>query len=294
MNFFQDKKIRKIIKSENVKAPDSFSKIIDATLDNLEYPNKKLNKIPIFRISLKLATAMIILSLLVLPNISNEISYAMQEIPIVGDLIKIITIKSYFDKDGNSELEVEVPRIENIDESNDEASKIINEDIDRFTQRIIDSYNKEKDSENHLSVTVESDVLKNTNDWITLRLKVSEVRAGSNIQYKFYHIDKKKDKIIQLSNLFINEDFKLYISNEIKKQMISKMREDESIVYWVNSDVEEWNFDTIENNQEFYFSEKGNIVIVFDKYEVAPGAMGTPKFEINKDIYEKFLKEEYK
>ena len=46
----------------------------------------------------------------------------------------------------------------------------------------------------------------------------------------------------------------------------------------------------IEDNQNFYFSNKGNIVIVFDKYEVGPGATGTPEFEINKQIYEKYLK----
>ena len=40
--------------------------------------------------------------------------------------------------------------------------------------------------------------------------------------------------------------------------------------------------------------EDGNIVIVFDKYEVAPGAMGTPEFEIDKEVYKMFLKEEYK
>ena len=40
----------------------------------------------------------------------------------------------------------------------------------------------------------------------------------------------------------------------------------------------------------FYFSENGNIVIVFDKYEVGAGSSGAPEFEINKEIYEKYMK----
>ena len=155
-------------------------------------------------------------------------------------------------------------------------------------------YNEEKDPENHLSVKLESEVLENSEDWFTLKLELSEVRAGSNIRYKIYHVDKKKDKIITLAELFVSDDFKESINNEIKKQMLSRMTEDESVVYWVNNKIEDWNFKTIEENQEFYFSEDGNIVIVFDKYEVAPGAMGTPEFEIDKEVYKMFLKEEYK
>lgn len=37
----------------------------------------------------------------------------MQKLPVIGNLIKVITIKNYFDKDGNSELNANVPNIEN-------------------------------------------------------------------------------------------------------------------------------------------------------------------------------------
>ena len=69
-------------------------------------------------------------------------------------------------------------------------------------------YNEEKDPENHLSVKLESEVLENSEDWFTLKLELSEVRAGSNIRYKIYHVDKKKDKIITLAELFVSDDFK--------------------------------------------------------------------------------------
>jgi len=290
MKFFQDMKIKKAVKSENVKVPDNFSKIIDETLNGLEDNHKEVNKKPAFRITFKLASAMIVLVLLILPNISNDISYAMQGIPVVGNIVKAITIRRYFEKEGKSELDIEIPVIED----EDETSQIVNDDVNELTQRIIDMYNEEKDPENHLSVKLESEVLENSEDWFTLKLELSEVRAGSNIRYKIYHVDKKKDKIITLAELFVSDDFKENISNEIKRQMLSRMTEDEGVVYWVNNNIEDWNFKTIEENQEFYFSKDKNIVIVFDKYEVAPGAMGTPEFEIDKEIYKMFLKEEYK
>ena len=39
-------------------------------------------------------------------------------------------------------------------------------------------------------------------------------------------------------------------------------------------------FEGITENQKFYVNENGNVVIVFDKYEIAPGYMGMPEFEI--------------
>ncbi|MCI9366642.1 MAG: DUF3298 domain-containing protein [Clostridia bacterium] len=290
MKFLQDMNIKKAVKSEKVKAPDNFSKIIDETLNGLEDNYRGANKKTAFRITFKFASAMTVLVLLILPNISNDISYAMQGIPVVGNIVKAITIRRYFEKEGKSELDIEIPVIED----EDKTSQIVNDDVNELTQRIIDMYNEEKDPENHLSVKLESEVLENSEDWFTLKLELSEVRAGSNIRYKIYHVDKKKDKIITLAELFVSDDFKESINNEIKKQMLSRMTEDESVVYWVNNKIEDWNFKTIEENQEFYFSEDGNIVIVFDKYEVAPGAMGTPEFEIDKEVYKMFLKEEYK
>lgn len=43
-------------------------------------------------------------------------------------------------------------------------------------------------------------------------------------------------------------------------------------------------------SSNYIFSENGNIVIVFDKYEVGPGSSGAPEFEIDKSIYERYLK----
>ena len=78
MKLFQDRKIKKAVKCENVKAPDNFSKIIDETLNRLEDTHREFNKKPTFRITFKFASAMTVLVLLILPNISNDISCAFR------------------------------------------------------------------------------------------------------------------------------------------------------------------------------------------------------------------------
>ena len=39
-------------------------------------------------------------------------------------------------------------------------------------------------------------------------------------------------------------------------------------------------FTTIGSDQEFYINEAGNPVVVFEKYEIAPGYMGALEYEI--------------
>ena len=117
--------------------------------------------------------------------------------------------------------------------------------------------------------------------------------AGSGFEsYKFYTIDKKTGKQIQLGDLFQEDsDYNERLSENIKDQMRAKMKEDENSFYWVDyEDVPEWNFERLKDDQNFYFDEAGNIVISFDEYEVAPGYMGASEFTVELEVFEDILK----
>ena len=290
MNFFEDRKIKKIARDEDIKAPDKYLKSVEQTLNDLKNNEEKIKPIWSNIRKFNYAIAMAMLMFVLLTNVSPKFAYAMQELPIIGDIVKVITIRNYFDKDGNSEIEMEIPNIKNDNNSQSQTNENVNEDVNQLTQNILDKFYAEMNSENHLSIKVESDVIQNNKYWFTLKLTISELAASSDLKYKYYNIDKRTDEIVKLSDLFDDENYKKAISEEIKKQMISRMEKDNNVVYWIDEENEEWNFNMIEGNQNFYLSNKGNIVIVFDKYEVGPGATGAPEFEINKQIYEKYLK----
>ena len=290
MKFFEDRKIKKIARDEDIKAPDKYLKCVEQTLNDLKNNEEEIKPIWSNMRKFNYAIAMTMLMFMLLTNVSPKFAYAMQEIPIIGNIVKVITIRNYFDKDGNSEIEMEIPNLKNDNNSQSQTNENVNEDVDQLTQNILDKFYAEMNSENHLSIKVESDVIQNNKYWFTLKLTISEVAASSDLKYKYYNIDKRTDEIVKLSDLFDDENYKKAISEEIKKQMISRMEKDNDVVYWIDEENEEWNFNMIEDNQNFYLSNKGNIVIVFDKYEVGPGSTGTPEFEINKQIYEKYLK----
>lgn len=290
MNFFTDRKFKKIAKKEDIKAPEKYLKSIDETLNNLQDTNEKIHVKPIWGYSLKFALAIALIAFVALPNVSPEVSYAMQKLPVIGDFVKVITIKNYFDKDGNSELNANIPNIKNSDNVISQSNEKINAEVYELTQRVINSYYKEKKPENHMAVEINSDVITNTSNWFTLKLTISETLASSSLEYKYYHIDKKTDQMVRIADLFDGEEYKEVISDEIKKQMKDRMKENENIVYWIDAELKDCSFSKINDNQNFYFSENGNIVIVFDKYEVGPGSSGAPEFEIDKSIYERYQK----
>ena len=49
-----------------------------------------------------------------------------------------------------------------------------------------------------VTIQLKSEVIQNDENWFTLKLTISEVAGSSDIQYKYYNIDKKEDKITHL------------------------------------------------------------------------------------------------
>ena len=67
--------------------------------------------------------------------------------------------------------------------------------------------------------------------------------------------------------------------------MREQMAADETVQYWLDDpEVEEWNFDKIAEDQDFYVNEDGHIVVCFNEYDVAPGSMGCVEFILNETV----------
>ena len=120
-------------------------------------------------------------------------------------------------------------------------------------------------------------------------MEVWQGSGSSNTYYRYYHIDKTTGEIMELSDLFQDDGYVEAISQEILRQM-QEANDAGTGVFWIDSEYDGLNFKSIDPNQNFYFDEGGNLVIAFDKYEVAPGVGGCPTFTIPRQVYEAYLK----
>ncbi|MEJ8554243.1 stalk domain-containing protein [Tepidibacter sp. Z1-5] len=124
------------------------------------------------------------------------------------------------------------------------------------------------------TVTVEFKLKDNSgidNSIVSLEVIKAFNNGGTgNPQIDFYNISNKdKAEEVSIRDL-LGEKYKEIIDEEIKAQI-----EQNKDKYF----DEENGFKGISDNQKFYY-ENGNVVIVFDKYEIAPGSTGNPEFKI--------------
>lgn len=233
-----------------------------------------------------------------LPNSNKNIAMAMEKIPVIGSIVRVVTFRDYDYKDSNSEAHVSVPNIETDGENSDnqEAANQINKDVNDYTQQLIDQFKEDAKelygSEGYKGLDVSYDVVTDTKDWFTLRVTVLETAASGYQYYRFYHIDKKTNTVATLSSLFKDDvDYITPISENIKEQMREQTNEDEGIVYFLDDkDTPDFNFKEIKADQNFYFNSNNDLVIAFDEYEVAPGSMGCPEFVIPNPVISDLLK----
>lgn len=293
MNEF-DKFIRTKIKEEDRDVPENVDKKVCQALQNL--PERDLQT-PHARIVLSKAAAIaasfLFASLIVLPNISTVYAQALERIPLISAIVKVVTIRNYFYTDDHHEMNIYVPKVESDSSS---ANAYINKDVEELTQMLVKRFQEELSdigSQGYSSVYVNYEVMTNTARWFTLKLQVYEAAGSSNTYYKYYHIDKSNGDIVQLGDLAVDSAFFAVIEDELLRQMQQQMEDNPDIIYWVDNPYFHIDFSDLESDHNFYWNEQGELVIVFDKYEVGPGSMGTPEFAIKKDYISDFLKPEY-
>lgn len=289
-----DKFIKTKIKEENRQIPDSVKLQIEQTLASLPEQEQKVLKFELFPKIMAIAACFIFVFLVVLPNCSTVYAKALEEIPVIGNIVEVVTIRNYFYSDRNHEMDIDVPKIEG---NESQAADYINKDVDELTKILVDRFNmdlEEIGDKGHSGIYVDYEVITNTENWFTLKICVHEVAGSSNTYYKYYHIDKRDYKIITLKDLFIDNEYSAVLENELRRQMNIEMAGDNSKIYWTENAEIGQDFVKLSDEHNFYWSENGDLVIVFDKYEVAPGYMGTPEFVIEKELLSDILKSEYK
>lgn len=249
-----------------------------------------------------------------LPNTSENIAYAMSNIPLLGGLVDVVTFRDYqYDNEGNN-ANIRVPELvagDNIDvvgtedasgtenassqakENLQKSTTEINQEIQTITDRLVKEFEHNlENEEGYQEVQVDSEVIATTDRYFTLKLMCYQA-AGSGSQWNyFYTIDLTTGERLALADLFKDgADYITPISDEIKRQMREQMEADENVMYWVDdTEIPEWNFTEITDETSFYINESGNIVISFNEGDVAPMYMGVVEFEIPSDVVAGILK----
>ena len=292
MNEF-GKYIKSKAAEEQTELPDSVKNRIEQTLADLPETKATVRQIRVLPRIAAAAACFIFITLFLLPNVSVAYAQTLEQIPVIGDIVRIVTIRNYSYSDDRHEMDINVPEIEG---ENIEAVDYINKDVNELTTALVNQFYKDlaiTGNNGYGSIHVDYEAITNTERWFTLKLSVSESAASSNNYFAFYPIDKQSGKIVKLGDLFGTDEFSEVLEAEIKKQMQERMDADNTVKYWIDSSEFGQELVTVSKDHNFYWNKNGELVIVFDEYEVAPSSMGTPEFVISKDVIKDILKAEF-
>ncbi len=226
-------------------------------------------------------------------NINTAFAEEVHQLPVVGAIARILTVSSYNKTVGDEKVSVEVPGVEFIQNDTHGLSKQINEEIQEicnkyadesleraqdYKQAFLDTGGTEAEwAEHKIEIKVWYEIKAQSDDYLSFVVRGTESWTAAYSQEKYYNIDLKSGKLLSLGDV-LGEDYINKANESINSQMEEKSKEI-GISFFT---PEEGGFESISDETKFYMKDNGNPVIVFDKYEIAPGAAGSVEFEIER------------
>ena len=230
------------------------------------------------------AAAMIAIT--VLANTTPAIANTMEQIPVIGSIAKVVTFRTYEDKKENLEADIQVPQV-SIDGT--QADQVpANKSIEEYANELISMYEDEvakNNGQGHYSLDSSYRVVTDNSQYLCIRIDTTLIMASGAQSVKVFTIDKATGQVVTLKDLLKDKPDALNaISDNIKAQMEDQMAKDESILYFYHSDMPDEDFKGLTGDESYYFNDKGELVITFDEYKVAPGYMGAVEFTIPSSV----------
>ena len=286
----EDKNLQELKKEYNeIPIPDQLDFIVKKALkDSGVYKSRR--KTIYKRLGVTAASLAIVIGILAVGVNSNQaFADKLSKIPVVDSIVKVLTFKRYNIDEDKYKVNIEVPSIEGLENKALEDSlneKYISKNKELYEEFVTDMEGLKKIDDGHLGIE-SGYVVKTDNDNIlSIGRYVVNTVGTSSTTFEYDTIDKKNKILITLPSLFKDNKYIEIISENIKEQMREQMKSDSKKVYWIadesgnNMNI----FKEISENQNFYINDQSQLVISFNKYEVAPGYMGIVEFIIPTDI----------
>ena len=272
----------------NIEIPKELDDVINDAFNESE--NKKLeNNKKDWRRNMKkwYASAAAVGLIIVSVNASSTFAKSLENIPVIGNIIRVVNFNNYrIDKDG-MDVSISLPEVSS--DSKDLEYKL-NKEFEKEGKEAYKKYEAEvaelekEGKTTHKSAEMWSETVAENDKTLSVAIYNTETEASASTSRKIYNIDKKDKTILTLEGMFGNNDYVDVLSKNILSQMKERTKKDSNDVYFVDNTFK------IKKDQPFYINDKGELVICFDEYEVAPGSAGLVEFVIPSNVVSKLMK----
>jgi len=212
-------------------------------------------------------------------NCMPTLARALEDIPVVGTLVRIVDLRTWSARWGDTSIEIEAPVAEG------DGAEDLNAQADEWTQMLEEKFlwHVSRKFEGYVGLDSFHNTLRDDERYLTLRFSAT-VNAGGSVDYvRFLTLDKQSGQILTLGDLFApDSEYISALSENVRVQMEEQMNAGEGDYFlpgygWPVEDC----FTSIDPDMNFYLDDENNLVLLFEEYTVAPGSMGAPQFKIS-------------
>lgn len=272
-------------KYDEIPIPSELSKRVGK---EIEKANMKRKKILVFRRRVQKGTAAaaaVVVLFTAALNTNTAFAETAGQLPVIGPVARVLTFRSYQTEEEDLKISVEIPTIEMISEDMNGLEQSVNEEIlalceqyaqaaktraEEYRQAFLDTGGTEEEWAAHnIEIKVWYEVKSQTDEYLSLAIIGTENWSSAYSETKYYNFDLKEGKLVTLQDI-LGDEYQQIANESIQNQM-----KENSEIYWDD-------FEGIQEDTPFYLNESGNPVIVFEKYEIAPGSEGQQEFEIKR------------
>lgn len=223
-------------------------------------------------------------------NTSPVFAKEAGELPVVGGLARILTFRSYETEKNDIAVSVEIPTIEMIAEDTGiEVDEINQEILARCNQYAEDALRRAEEyrtayletggtseewAEHRIKITVDYEIKQQGGDYLSFVVRGSENWTNAYNESKYYNLDLRTGETVTLKDI-LGSGYAELVNESVRKQIAERREKGETFF-----SAEEGGFAGISEDAKFYINENNRPVIVFEKYEIAPGSSGEIEFVV--------------
>lgn len=218
-------------------------------------------------------------------NLSPAFAQAVDDIPVVGSLARVLTVRSFTQEQPDSTVTVEQPMVADdtafAADVNERINAIVDEYLDEANARIEEHRQaflatggtEEEFERMNIQVSVDYEILSETEDRVSFVLRAAQSDDPAGTEEIYYNLDLATGKELTLADV-LGTSWAERCNAAIEEQMAER-----TDVPYFSADA--GGFATVDENTSFYIDENGTVVVVLPKYAVAPGAYGPQEFPID-------------
>lgn len=215
-------------------------------------------------------------------NLSSTVAAAAADVPVLGGLFQVLTVRNYTAEQDQAYYQVKVPEVD----ADGQTAQRVNAEIQKRVDAYIAEYQvmwkeyreaflatggtEEEWAKRSMDVVVDYQIMSQTDTTLSFMLDLSQCSFNALEERHYYNLNLAEDRDITLEEL-LGEDW-VSICNTAVRNYIADHTDSDGFSYFFSPEND--GFTTVDDSTSFYIREDGTVVLSFPRYSIAAGAAG--------------------